>query len=190
MKKKAQAALEFLSTYGWAILTVLVVILALATFGVLTPEKFTGSQCILSPGLACVDFKVETERIVLVLQNGLGEPMTIYQVDAFKNNGKGCSVANNVILQDQNRAIITIIGCSNGNEKEKFIGSINVTYSKGFIVHSNKGSIIDKVTSTNAITSSVACQNADGAGLCPGLDVVYGNSYQAACCSEWSLCCS
>jgi len=38
--KKSQAAMEFLMTYGWAILVVLVAIAALAYFGVLSPEKF------------------------------------------------------------------------------------------------------------------------------------------------------
>ena len=36
--KKSQAAMEFLMTYGWAILVVLAAIAALAYFGVLNPE--------------------------------------------------------------------------------------------------------------------------------------------------------
>ena len=35
--RKGQAAMEFLMTYGWAILVVLVVIGALAYFGILSP---------------------------------------------------------------------------------------------------------------------------------------------------------
>jgi len=38
--KKGQALMEFLMTYGWAILVVLVAIGALAYFGVLNPERF------------------------------------------------------------------------------------------------------------------------------------------------------
>lgn len=38
--KKSQAAMEFLMTYGWAILVALIVISALAYFGVLNPERF------------------------------------------------------------------------------------------------------------------------------------------------------
>lgn len=38
--KKGQAAMEFLMTYGWAILVVLIAIGALAYFGVLSPERF------------------------------------------------------------------------------------------------------------------------------------------------------
>ena len=38
--RKGQAALEFLMTYGWAILVVLAAIAALAYFGVLSPDRF------------------------------------------------------------------------------------------------------------------------------------------------------
>ena len=40
MNKKGQATMEFLITYGWAILVVLVAIVALVYFGVINPEKF------------------------------------------------------------------------------------------------------------------------------------------------------
>lgn len=40
MKKKSQAAMEFLMTYGWAILVVLVFLGALTYFGVFNPDNF------------------------------------------------------------------------------------------------------------------------------------------------------
>ena len=50
--KKSQAAMEFLMTYGWAILVVLVAIAALAYFGVLDPNKFVGEagKCTVGGG--------------------------------------------------------------------------------------------------------------------------------------------
>lgn len=39
------------------------------------------------------------------------------------------------------------------------------------------------------ISDMNVCQNAQGGGLCQGLDVLYGNGYKAACCSEWNVCC-
>src|SRR3989339_453464 len=57
--RKSQAALEFLMTYGWAILVVLVAIGALAYFGVLSPDKFLPAKCQLPAGIACTDFKID-----------------------------------------------------------------------------------------------------------------------------------
>ena len=40
--RKAQAALEFLTTYGWAFIVILIMIGALAYFGVLNPSRACG----------------------------------------------------------------------------------------------------------------------------------------------------
>lgn len=74
MKKKAQAAMEFLMTYGWAILVVLAAIAALAYFGVLSPDKFLPEKCQFPSGFGCVDFTADstTQQITLVMQNGAG----------------------------------------------------------------------------------------------------------------------
>ena len=53
MFRKAQAAMEFLMTYGWAIMVVLVVIGALAYFGVLNPSTFVPERCVLTLPLDC-----------------------------------------------------------------------------------------------------------------------------------------
>ncbi len=51
--KRAQAALEFLTTYGWAFLVIIVMIGALAYFGVLNPEKFVSERCNLGVEFQC-----------------------------------------------------------------------------------------------------------------------------------------
>lgn len=52
-KRNAQAAMEFLMTYGWALLVVLVVIGALWYMGVLNPESNVPDQCNLGSGFTC-----------------------------------------------------------------------------------------------------------------------------------------
>ncbi len=79
MSKKAQAAMEFLMTYGWAIMVVLVVIGALAYFGVLNPSTLLPEKCTLPMMLNCQDHKVDgtTNTIKLKVQNGAGRDMKI-----------------------------------------------------------------------------------------------------------------
>ncbi len=79
--KRAQAAMEFLMTYGWAILVVLVAIGALAYFGILSPARFLPESCTLAPGIGCNDFKItygapDVGTIQLLLMNGMGETVT------------------------------------------------------------------------------------------------------------------
>ena len=59
---KSQAALEFIMTYGWAILVVLVAIGALSYFGVLNPGRFLPSRCTLPAGIGCLDFEARDGR--------------------------------------------------------------------------------------------------------------------------------
>ncbi len=69
---KAHASMEFLMTYIWAILAVLISIAALAYFGILSPGHFLPDSCILFPGLACTDVKIEPNQITLSVRNGIG----------------------------------------------------------------------------------------------------------------------
>ncbi|MBW2976406.1 hypothetical protein KY347_03095 [Candidatus Woesearchaeota archaeon] len=79
-KRKSQAAMEFLMTYGWAILVVLAAIAALAYFGVLSPERFMPEKCVLAPGLACVSFRLETGELEMYISNGLGKTIQITEI--------------------------------------------------------------------------------------------------------------
>jgi hypothetical protein len=81
-EKKGQAAMEFLMTYGWAILVVLVVIGALAYFGVLNPGRFLPEKCQLPVGLSCTGhvFTVADGGDNMVINNGLGTDITITEI--------------------------------------------------------------------------------------------------------------
>lgn len=51
MNKKGQAAMEFLMTYGWAILAAIIAIGVLAYFGVFNPSNLASSTAALNPPL-------------------------------------------------------------------------------------------------------------------------------------------
>ena len=74
--RKGQAAMEFLMTYGWAILVVLAAIGALAYFGVLSPSRLLPSKCTLSPGFDFGDCKMTKDGLQLTIYNGLGVDTT------------------------------------------------------------------------------------------------------------------
>ena len=97
--RKEQAALEYLVTYGWAILVVLIAVTGLAYFGVFSSDKFVASKCILPPGISCLDFKAENDqatgngRITLRVQNALGEDISITNIAAADCGTHSASVA-------------------------------------------------------------------------------------------------
>ena len=80
--KKSQAALEFLMTYGWAILVVLVVIGTLAYFGVLNPAKLLPEKCTMQMGFYCRDHHISMDfkQVSLRLENGLGKGLIVTRI--------------------------------------------------------------------------------------------------------------
>ncbi|MEM0154846.1 MAG: hypothetical protein QW814_03385, partial [Methanothrix sp.] len=51
--QKAQSAMEYLMTYGWAILIIAIVLAALFSLGIFSSSSFTGTTCIASSGFIC-----------------------------------------------------------------------------------------------------------------------------------------
>lgn len=82
MKKKAQGALEFLTTYGWAFLVILIMIGALGYFGILNPTRFLPERCNVNTEFSCEEFSLTrtgdtTLQVDLVLENALGQAIVV-----------------------------------------------------------------------------------------------------------------
>jgi hypothetical protein len=85
MKRKAQAAMEYLMTYGWAILIVIIVAAALYALGVFNPATWTGTR---STGFANIGqptdwvYDGSAGDFNITLKNSLGTQITISAVTA------------------------------------------------------------------------------------------------------------
>ncbi|MBU1975328.1 MAG: hypothetical protein KKG59_02895 [Nanoarchaeota archaeon] len=83
VEKKGQAAMEYLSTYGWALMIIIVALAALAYFGVLNPDMFLPEKCNFESGILCDDFMSDIGppgKVSLMLVNGLGKAIKIDDV--------------------------------------------------------------------------------------------------------------
>jgi len=74
---KSQAALEFLITYSWALLAMLIVVSALYYFGVFDFAKYLPESCLFTSQLECIDFIIKDDQIKFRLINNLGERINI-----------------------------------------------------------------------------------------------------------------
>ncbi|MBC8495104.1 hypothetical protein H8D36_03050 [archaeon] len=82
MYKKGQAALEFLTTYGWAFLVILVMIGALAYFGVLNPENFVSDSCSLGGAhYRCEEANIVNNVVTLRLVNSQTDPINFVSIN-------------------------------------------------------------------------------------------------------------
>ncbi len=120
--RKGQAAMEFLMTYGWAILVVLAAIGALAYFGILSPDRWLPTKCTMTGGFSCLEHKVstgDTNQIFFRLQNNLGADLqyanlSINSSDCTYSVSSPAGSADNIPLGDlQNGAEASVtIDCT------------------------------------------------------------------------------
>ena len=92
--KKGQAAMEFLMTYGWAILVVIAAIAALAYFGVLDPANLLPERCQFPAGMDCIDkaaVDASDDDVTFALRNNIGADVNITGVSVA--SGGDCTLS-------------------------------------------------------------------------------------------------
>lgn len=63
---RSQSAMEYLITYGWAILIIAVVLGALFSLGVFSPQTLTNNQCLMPANFACLNAQLLSNGLVTV----------------------------------------------------------------------------------------------------------------------------
>ncbi len=160
--KNGQAAMEFLMTYGWAILVVLAAIGALAYFGVLSPDKFLPEKCTANPPFACTQYKVSQgyNTVNMSLQNSVGTGVKFITVklrcDSTGTEYAG-AIGNNATIPNGEATTVSFVasngsvttaayglaGCTPLSEGNRFKASYEIVYQKESesVTHSGSGSI-------------------------------------------------
>ncbi len=87
--RKGQAAAEYLVTYGWALLLLVVVIAVILSTGVFNPSYFVGEECVLQPDIPCTghQFYLSGGKSVLEVrvENRLGYDMLLDDASVITN---------------------------------------------------------------------------------------------------------
>ena len=117
MHIRGQAALEFLSTYGFAFLIILVMIGALSFFGVLNPQNLIPNRCNFPPDFNCFEYEVVKDPALgnatlnVVLLNQLGNTITFNNAagsnNATSQYGYGSCAFSSLSLVGGDRATVS-----------------------------------------------------------------------------------
>jgi len=77
--------MEYLVTYGWALLVLFVVVAYLLTSGAFSANSFAAQECVFQPDLPCSPFVIYREggatKLQFTITNGLGFPMNISSIN-------------------------------------------------------------------------------------------------------------
>jgi len=145
MNKKGQSALEFIMTYGWALVVLLLVISSLwFTFG--GDKFFVNEKCMMGPGFLCKDFSVDEGSVTLIVKNSQGK-----NIDSFSFDVPACSVGSDTPpILNGGEQVLSVSDCT--FTEEIFEGPLNFEYSFGesTISHSKVADITAIVQDVNS----------------------------------------
>gem|GEM_PF-598548 len=176
MTRKGQAAMEFMMTYGWALLAVLVAIGALGYFGIYSGKDNIPESCIMTTGFSCGEYYVSagsSSTLSLQMENKLLEPITISS-SKIEIDGQtiDCTVPAGIV---DSEAKFTI-SCATGKEYatgELVKAKVSAIYMKkeGAFDHTIQGDLTMRVVpeqttcdcNDNNVCTTDTC---DGGGAC------------------------
>ena len=117
MGKRGQAALEFITTYGWALIVITITMSALYYFGIFDFNKFLPQKCVFPSQFKCLDFSLNPSQVKIKLVNNIGEDITITSLGITNDANPPISCTAPVTPIDWIHATdkdFTFTSCTNG----------------------------------------------------------------------------
>lgn len=129
--KRGQAAVEFLMTYGWAILAAVIAVGALATFGVLNVENLSPNYVYTLPPFRVTVGQMTTSGLALDIENAGPNNLEIHEVSLDDPPpGVSCLAYDEITPILSGEKINVVVPCT-GQEEGDFVKSeITILYRK------------------------------------------------------------
>ncbi|MEM4260223.1 MAG: hypothetical protein QXG00_03230 [Candidatus Woesearchaeota archaeon] len=206
--KKSQVALEFLVTYGWALMIILIMIGVIVYFGLMNPNNFISDNCDMGDELKCEDFGIYNNGVIIQVRNNFGKDIVVSNIE--------------FTLGDKEVPLIPIAPCSLGvipngriypircefnqndilSDREKKKLNIIITYNRAPMgnPHTISGTLIGTLQNNNvplltcALYGGRCCINYDDCTVPngePAADINYGdfNYGPVSDCNDgWHTC--
>lgn len=145
--RKGQSALEYLTTYGWALLIILIAAAALYAMGLLSPSTYQQKTCTGLVTLGYQDHFFDGTDFKIRIANEAGAKIRITEFNVTIDAGEyNYSTPTNVNAGKQ--ATFTITGFSGFEVGEDYEADLEVTYDVlggGITGHVERGSCTGKV---------------------------------------------
>lgn len=129
MRKKGQAALEFLMTYGWAILAAVIVV-GVLWYMIGNPANLAGDDFQMSVPFVAEAMSMNSNGDVsLEVRNGGGNNVNITGISIDSDTGSCASISPNNEYAPGNTSIHTI-SCSGLSSGERLSGTVLINYTE------------------------------------------------------------
>jgi len=144
--RKAQAAMEFLMQYGWAILAFLLVFGALFYFGIFNTAALLPDKCLL-PDARCLDHSITGNTVRIVLANDREQQMSVTGFTATSPDGLvSCNSTGGAVIPPGGKATLntTCSGLAPQGARQRL--NLDVAYQNpGGMTHKAVGELYSTV---------------------------------------------
>jgi hypothetical protein len=131
--RKGQAALEYLMTYGWALIAILIIAAVLFALGILNPETYQAGTCRGFGKIGYFDHSgsASDNEFEIILGNGSGGDIkandaTVY-IDTDRDGSNDDSVSNND-LWDGSQFYTFTLSANDFTKGQRFIVDVTIAY--------------------------------------------------------------
>ncbi|MGV8141412.1 MAG: hypothetical protein ACP5NW_03145 [Candidatus Woesearchaeota archaeon] len=147
-RTKGQAALEFLVTYGWAILGAIIVIGALSYFGIFNTQRYVNDVCYFGDQMTCEDYVAYNNATVGVrLRNNFGVPINVSAFEIKSDYGVVSCNLGGLGLDNIQPGVEFAVGCAinsyniSVNNKLKYKATVTFSRTNSAVKHNQTGDV-------------------------------------------------
>ena len=130
--KRSQSALEYMMTYGWAILIIVIVAVVLYSMGIFSPSSFlsfsgiTGLSGFQPASAACAS----NGQMIVKLSNSLGYQVSINSINVTTSSGVSVTQPESATLNPGQTQEFIVFGICPKTSGSSFSDTITVTYTE------------------------------------------------------------
>jgi len=139
MRKKGQAAMEFLMTYGWAILAAIIVV-GVLWYLIGNPANLVGNNFKLSAPLVANGMALNTTAVQIEIRNGAAESITVTEVAAGS-----CTLSPSTSVAAGALQVFNIPCAQNSGDRVNYDVTVSYTTAGSSLTQQATGSVSGRV---------------------------------------------
>ena len=128
--RKSQSALEYMMTYGWAILIIVIVAGVLYSLGIFTPSSSTGTTITGFSDFGVNGQCIQGGALQLQITNGIGYPINVTRINTTGSNGQSVTINTSVLILSSQSQLVFIPGACPASAGSSYSNPVTFTYKE------------------------------------------------------------
>ncbi|MFW5865811.1 MAG: hypothetical protein ACOCU6_01825 [Nanoarchaeota archaeon] len=153
--KKGQVALEYMTTYGWALLVIIASIGILAHFGFLNPSKYIPESCEFGEQLQCRDHSLTSDgELKFRFKNNFEADINVTAINITNKDNAIKKFSSKEIPKGEIKKVNATIDTDVINDNVKTNLKVTLTFRRtgGTIDHNISGTVYTKMIEEDLLT--------------------------------------